>query len=78
MSINQKIRGAVMAYLREQREPSSISVMAEQIRLKNAELNRVPDFDFRATVLRMIAIGDIESTVTSRISLPQSAFAARG
>lgn len=78
MASSERIRGAVLNHLRETGVPSSISAMAEQIRLRNDDLKQVPDFDFRSTVLRMMSAGDIELTPTNRIAVPEGSLVARG
>lgn len=75
---NDKIRPAVEQYLRQQGTPATIGEMAAQIRDANVDLRNVSDFDVRSTVLRMMAVGQLESKETNQIALPHRAVTTRG
>lgn len=64
----KKVQEAVLAELRRSPTPVGVRDLVERIRRGQPALGAVSDFDVRAAVLAMMAIGAIDSTLSNRLS----------
>jgi len=54
----KELRAAILRQIKH-RQAANVSELAKSIRLKNPKFRSVPDFDFRANVLSLAALGQL-------------------
>ena len=66
----KKLQAAILKQVKEG-HTSSIGEIARKIRVTNPRFRAVPDFDFRANVLSLIALGQLETRPKLQVAKKQ-------
>ena len=66
----KRLRAAILKQIRDG-HTSRIGEIAQRIRAKNPKFKTIPDFDFRANVLSLIALGQLSTRPKLQVSKKQ-------